>query len=107
MTVNTQNALYQDSKALNSIKEQYKTDPNQALEMVAKEFEAQFMDMLMQSMRQANESFESDAFSKSNTTKLYEQMLDQQLSKTLSQNGSLGLYQLIVKQLQFQGGEQN
>ena len=57
------------------------------------------MNMLMQSMRKANEAFESDSPMNSSSTKFYEGMFDQQLTSDLSQNGSLGLADLIVQQL--------
>lgn len=59
--------------------------------------------MLFKSMRQANEVFESDLMSSSNS-KFFEQMHDEQMASELSSTGSLGLADLIVSQL---GGEED
>ncbi|UTM58074.1 flagellar assembly peptidoglycan hydrolase FlgJ [Photobacterium sp. CCB-ST2H9] len=68
------------------------------LRAAAQQFEALFTQMLFKSMRQANEVFESDLMSSSNT-KFFEEMRDQQMSSELSTRGSLGLADLIVEQL--------
>ncbi|KDM93038.1 flagellar assembly peptidoglycan hydrolase FlgJ [Photobacterium galatheae] len=68
------------------------------LRAAAEQFEALFTQMLFKSMRQANEVFESDLMSSSNT-KFFEEMRDQQMSSELSARGSLGLADLIVEQL--------
>ncbi|MDO6705207.1 flagellar assembly peptidoglycan hydrolase FlgJ [Photobacterium sp. 1_MG-2023] len=68
------------------------------LRAAAEQFEAIFTQMLFKSMRQANEVFDSDLMSSSNT-KFFEEMRDQQMSSELSTRGSLGLADLIVEQL--------
>ncbi|PSW19556.1 flagellar assembly peptidoglycan hydrolase FlgJ [Photobacterium sanctipauli] len=77
-------------------------DSDQSLRAAAEQFEAIFTQMLFKSMRQANEAFESDLMSSSNT-KFFEQMHDEQMASELSTTGSLGLADLIVEQL---GGEE-
>jgi len=57
------------------------------------------MQMLMKSMRKAQEVLESDSPFNSESTKFYRDMHDQQMSLELSNNGSLGLSDLIVRQL--------
>ncbi|MGJ8692796.1 MAG: flagellar assembly peptidoglycan hydrolase FlgJ [Thalassotalea sp.] len=76
----------------------------EALESAAKQFESIFMQMLLKSMRAAQDVLESDSPFNSETTKFYRDMHDQQLSVELSNNGSLGLSELIVRQL---GGKQD
>lgn len=68
-----------------------------ALRAAAEQFEALFTQMLFKSMRQANEAFESDLID-NRTSKFYEQMADEQLTSSLSREGSLGLADLIVQQ---------
>lgn len=94
---------YFDLNALNSIRTQSnKADEaaqEDALNAAAKQFEAIFMQMLLKSMRQAQEVLESDSPFNSQSTKFYRDMHDQQLAVELSDNGSLGLSDLIVRQL--------
>jgi len=92
-----------DLNGLNSIRQQSnstdKASKEEALNVAAKQFEAIFMQMLMKSMRSAQEVLESDSPYNSESTKFYRDMHDQQLSLELSSNGSLGLADLIVRQL--------
>jgi flagellar protein FlgJ len=57
------------------------------------------MQMLLKSMRKAQEVLESDSPFNSESTKFYRDMHDQQMSLELSNNGALGLSELIVRQL--------
>ena len=71
-----------------------------ALKKAAAQFEAIFTQMLLKSMRKANEAFEDkESPLNSSSVKFFEDMHDQQLSTELSSNGSLGLADLIVQQL--------
>ena len=92
-----------DINGLNSIRQGAKSgdkaSKEAALEQAAKQFEAIFMQMLMKSMRKAQAVLESDSPFNSESTKFYRDMHDQQMSLELSNNGSLGLSELIVRQL--------
>lgn len=92
-----------DINGLNNIRQQSNADDKaskeEALETAAKQFEAIFMQMLLKSMRKAEEVLESDSPFNSQSTKFYRDMHDQQMSLELSSNGSLGLSELIVRQL--------
>lgn len=92
-----------DINGLNSIRQQSnandKASKAEALNAAAKQFEAIFMQMLLKSMRSAQEVLESDSPFNSQSTKFYRDMHDQQLALELSNNGSLGLSDLIVRQL--------
>ena len=94
---------YLDLNGLNSIRQQSnatdKESKQAALESAAKQFEAIFMQMLLKSMRQAQDVLASDSPFNSESTKFYRDMHDQQLGLELSNNGSLGLADLIVRQL--------
>ncbi|MFY8272927.1 flagellar assembly peptidoglycan hydrolase FlgJ [Pseudoalteromonas sp. SSDWG2] len=72
----------------------------QALKQAAQQFESIFTQMLLKSMRQANAAFEDEnnPFNAS-SVKYFQDMHDQQLASELSNNGSLGLADLIVQQL--------
>jgi flagellar protein FlgJ len=70
-----------------------------ALKEAAQQFEAIFMQMLMKSMRSAQDVLAADSPMNSDSAKQYRDMHDQQLAVELSSNGSLGLSKLIVRQL--------
>lgn len=92
-----------DINGLDSIRRQSnasdKESKEAALQTAAKQFEGIFMQMLMKSMRQAEDVLASDSPFNSESTKFYRDMHDQQLALELSNNGSLGLSDLIVRQL--------
>lgn len=94
---------YFDLNSLNNIKLEAKTGDEagkkEALQAAAKQFEAIFMQMLLKSMRQAQDVLESDSPFNSQTTKFYRDMHDQQLALEMSDKGTLGLSDLIVRQL--------
>lgn len=77
-----------------------------ALKQAAQQFESIFTQMLLKSMRQANAAFEDEnsPFNAS-SVKYFQDMHDQQLSSELSQNGSLGLADIIVQQLSPEQGK--
>jgi len=95
------NAL--DLNGLNDIRQLSRSGDGEAkkeaLTEAAQQFEAIFMKMLLSSMRKAQEVLESDSPFNSQSTKFYRDMHDQQMAVELSSNGSLGLTDLIVRQL--------
>lgn len=93
LDINGLNTIRQGSKSNN------KASKDEALEQAAKQFEGIFMQMLMKSMRKAQDVLASDSPFNSESTKFYRDMHDQQMSLELSNNGSLGLSELIVRQL--------
>ncbi|NMP32881.1 flagellar assembly peptidoglycan hydrolase FlgJ [Thalassotalea sp. M1531] len=98
-----------DLNSLNNIRQQAnETDQaskKAALKEAAQQFESIFMQMLLKSMRKAEEVLESDSPFNSQSTKFYRDMHDQQLAVEMSANGSLGLAELIERQLG--GGDGN
>lgn len=91
---------YSDLNQLDELRRKAQKDPHKALEQVAHQFEAIFMQMLLKEMRQSNTAFESkDSPMNNRYVKNYQQMYDKQLSLDLSKSGSLGLADLIVQQL--------
>jgi Rod binding domain-containing protein len=69
---------------------------------VAQEFESIFTSMMLKSMRGASAAFESenDLFPSSLGEKVYTDMLDDEYGKLMSDHGSFGLADLILKQIQ-------
>lgn len=98
LDVNGLNSIRQDAKSGD------KASKEAALDQAAKQFESIFMQMLMKSMRKAQDVLASDSPFNSESTKFYRDMHDQQMSLEMSNNGSLGLSELIVRQL---GGDDN
>ncbi len=90
-----------DKLRQDALKQQKGSDGERAaLRQAAEQFESIFTQMLLKSMRKANEAFEDEnnPFNAS-SVKYFQDMHDQQLSSELSKNGSLGLADLIVQQL--------
>jgi len=92
-------ALYTELNELKKITKLSKEDNAAALQQVAQQFEQVFMSMLVKSMREANESFGEDNFMNSSQTKFYQDMLDQQMTMELANNGGMGLADVLVQQL--------
>jgi len=90
---------YQDVAGLDNLRKEAQNDEKAALDKVAKQFEGIFMKMLLKSMRDANKAFESDSPFNSQGSETYRNMHDDQMALELSENGSLGLADLIVQQL--------
>ncbi|WP_271271784.1 flagellar assembly peptidoglycan hydrolase FlgJ [Aliamphritea hakodatensis] len=96
----SQNAqLYTEFNEMNKLRQQAKDKDPAALQAVAEQFEQLFMNMMMKSMRQANDAFGSDNPLNSSKVKFYQGMADTQLTKDLSESGGIGLADIIVKQL--------
>lgn len=71
----------------------------EAIRAVAEEFESLFMNMMLKSMRSANRVLSEGNYFNSFESKMYEDMLDEKLSVDLSKHGSLGIADLLVRQL--------
>ncbi len=90
--------IYNDFSGLKNINALGKQDKDAAIREVAKQFEALFMNIMLKSMRQANEVFESDLIS-SDKVKFYQDMLDKQLTVSMTQSKGLGLTEALVRQM--------
>lgn len=76
-----------------------------ALEEAAKQFEAIFVQMLLKSMRKAQEALaDKESPFNSDQVKFYRDMHDQQLATDMSTNGSIGLAEVIVQQMGINNG---
>lgn len=92
-------SLFTDLNQLQKLKGQAQDDAQAALKGVAREFEQLFMNMMLKSMRQANDVLADDSPFNSSEVKFYQEMFDQQLTLDLSRRESLGLADIIVQQL--------
>jgi peptidoglycan hydrolase FlgJ len=90
--------MYTDIQGLARLNTEYKINPELAKTHVAEQFASLFMQMVMTSMRQANDVISSDLFS-SNEMGLYQDLFDKQLSITMA-GQSNGLVSLIKKNME-------
>lgn len=84
-----------DAKSIDDLNLMAKQNPNEALQKVAQQFEALFMNMLLKSMREATPK---DGLFDSQQTQFFTQMYDQQLVQQISTKG-IGITDMMVKQL--------
>lgn len=76
-------------------------DPRDArLRETAQEFEALFVEMLFKQMRSANNALSGEPKSFARST--YEGWQDQEMARAISRQGSLGLGEMMYRQLQQQ-----
>lgn len=83
-------ASYADFSGLANLRSQAQKDAGAAIDEVGQQFESYFMQMMLKSMREANEVLKSDLLS-SDSIDAYEEMYHQELSVEMAKNGSLGV----------------
>lgn len=88
-------SLAVSAQSLDKLRMQAKKSPDQALKLVAQQFETVFMNMMLKSMREATPQ---DGMFDSEQTKMFTGMLDQQLVQSMSSRG-VGLADIMIKQL--------
>jgi flagellar protein FlgJ len=94
-----------DLGGLNELRSAAKSGDEGALEEAAKQFEAIFVQMLLKSMRKAQEALaDKDSPFNSEQVKFYRDMHDQQIATDLSTQGSIGLADVIVQQMSINKG---
>ena len=91
--------VYTDFAGLGELSAKGNADSSEALHEVARQFESIFLSIALKSMRSANEAFAKDSYFDSSESNLYRDMLDQQLSLTLTQGKGMGLAQSLYNQL--------
>ncbi len=90
--------VYTDLAALQKLKGPG-IDRSQAIEGVARQFESMMVNLMLKSMRQANSVFAEGNMFHEPATELYQEMLDHQLSLTMTREKGMGLAEMLVKQL--------
>ncbi|WP_064601644.1 rod-binding protein [Photobacterium sp. J15] len=95
----THAAMYNDLTSLQNIKAN--GDKMEALEQAAGQFEAVFLQTVLKNMRQASDAMhdEEDSVFNSRQQKFYRSMHDSQIAVEMSQQQSLGIADMLVKQL--------
>ncbi len=96
--------LAADPKSLGDLKRRAVEDPQGSLKLVARQFEQLLLDLMMKSMRRAAPA---ESMLDNEGSRLFTSLLDQEFSRKLSEQGRLGLADLLVKQLsQLRGHDQ-
>ena len=90
---------YLDFDGLGQLKGQARTDAKSAIKETARQFEALFLQMMMKSMR---DSIEKSEMSESSTMDTFQGMFDKEVSVQLAKKNSLGLADMLVKNLEQQ-----
>ena len=90
---------YLDFDGLGKLKGQARQDAKGAIRETAQQFEALFLQMMMKSMR---ESIVKSEMSESNTLETFEGMFDKEVSVQLAKKNSMGLADMLVKNLEQQ-----
>ena len=96
---NSTTSSYLDFDGLGQLKGQARQDAKGAMRETAQQFEALFLQMIMKSMR---ESIVKSELSESNTMETFEGMFDKEVSVQLAKKNSMGLADMLVKNLEQQ-----
>ncbi|WP_428775202.1 rod-binding protein [Vibrio sp.] len=90
--------MYHDNSALQTIK--HSSDPQQALETVAGQFEAMFLQMVLRQMRSSSDVLaDKDSPFSSKNQGVFRDMFDGQLAIEMSGKQQAGIAEMLVKQL--------
>ena len=100
MTAPTHINFFADFQGIASLKNEAKAQAPTALKEAARQFESLFTQMLLKSMREANQSFGEDSLFGSDQADMYQDMFDDQIAMQLSKGKGLGLADMLVRQLQ-------
>ncbi len=104
MTIPLQSAhVYTDVQSLNKLK--YASDENspETLRIVAEQFEAIFLQMMLKSAH--GENNEDGLFENNQQTEFYQDWHDKQLAINLAEGKGIGIAEMLVKQLQMRGAK--
>lgn len=93
--------VYTDFQGLARLKGAAKQNDPQALEKVAEQFEAVFLQTMLKTMRQASLG---DGIFDSNQSRVYQDMFDQQIALNMAQKREAGIADMMVQQLSRQQG---
>jgi len=86
-------SMYNDFAGLAQLREDSKEQSVEATREAARQFEALFVQMMLQSMRDAGSVFAEDR------DRTYEEMFDRQIALELTRNKGLGIADLMMRQL--------
>ena len=91
-----QTPVYTDFIGLDKLKKTARDDPDKALDAVASQFEALFIQTLLKNMRSTSLG---DGLFDNDQSRLYQDLFDKQISTNLSQRQGVGLADVLIRQL--------
>lgn len=92
---------YMDFSGLGELRGKAAQNQDKALKETAQQFEGMFIQMMMKSMREANNGFK-DEENESSARETFEGMFDKEVSVQLAKKNSMGLADMLVKNLEQQ-----
>ncbi len=90
-------SIYTDLQGLADLRRQARGNSREALEQVAQQFEALFLQMMLKSMREAQVA---EGIMDNAQSEMYQGMFDGQLAQSLSHGRGIGIAETLVRQLQ-------
>lgn len=96
---------FTDLNSLDSVKRAGRQGDTEALREVARQFESMFVRELLKTMRATEDIFAEGNYNQSNEMQFHRDLLDQQLSLSLTQGQGLGLGEALYRQLVEQYGK--
>lgn len=90
---------YLGQQGLNSIKAMGRDKDPQALQEVAKKFEAMFVQQMLKTMREANDVFSENSYFNSQESRFHRDMMDQQMVLNLTSGAGIGLATQFYQQM--------
>lgn len=103
--MNSPGLSYTDLNAMAQMKSGSKADSPENMERVAKQFESLFLNVMLKSMRDANQVFAEGNPLNTPQTRFYQDMYDNQMAVHLSEKQGMGLADVMLRQLSPQKSE--
>ena len=97
--MNSPSLSYTDLNAMAQMKTGGKADSPENMERVARQFESLFLNVMMKSMREANQVFAEGNPLNTPQTRFYQDMYDNQMAVHLSEKQGMGLADVMLRQL--------
>jgi peptidoglycan hydrolase FlgJ len=92
----TNTNVYTDFQGFTEMRKQAREETPESVKMVAKQFESLFVQMMLKSMR---DTLPDDGLFSSNDQRMYQDMMDKQMSLNVSNGKGIGLADVIERQL--------
>ena len=99
-------SVYTDLSGMRNLKATTHGDKDAQMREIAHQFESMMMQMMIKSMRQANEVFSDGDPLASSESKFYQDMFDNQLSLSLSRGRGMGIADALLRQLRGKYGSE-
>ena len=97
--MNSPGLSYTDLNSMAQMKSGSKADSPENMERVARQFESLFLNVMLKSMRDANQAFAEGNPLNTPQTRFYQDMYDNQMAVHLSEKQGMGLADVMLRQL--------